>query len=64
MPSNAFEKVVQKSSLKEFRNRENPWINSSPAERLNAMAIICQTAQTDENSKRRFPRLYKITREK
>jgi len=56
------EKVVKKSSLANFRNRENPWRNVSYLERLAAMVEICEPNQKHGDTKPRFPRVYRITR--
>ncbi|WAC20153.1 hypothetical protein OVA24_02015 [Luteolibacter sp. SL250] len=56
------EKVFAKRSLKDFRDRENPWKNRSPLERLQAMAVICQTHGQNGSAQSGFPRVYKITR--
>jgi hypothetical protein len=37
------EKTVTKRPLESLRERENPWLKSTPQERLSAMAVICQT---------------------
>jgi hypothetical protein len=57
------EKVVVKRSLKDFRNKENPWKSRTPLERLEAMAVICQTQQSDnDQSQSGLSRVYRITR--
>jgi 2-keto-4-pentenoate hydratase/2-oxohepta-3-ene-1,7-dioic acid hydratase in catechol pathway len=37
------EKTVTKRTLESLRERENPWLKSTPQERLASMAVICQT---------------------
>ena len=37
------EKTVTKRPLGSLRERDNPWLKSTPQERLAAMAVICQT---------------------
>ena len=37
------EKTVTKRPLESLRGRQNPWLKSTPQERLAAMAVICQT---------------------
>jgi hypothetical protein len=37
------EKTVTKRPLESLRERDNPWLKSTPQERLAAMAVICQT---------------------
>ena len=43
------EKTITKRTLKDFRNRENPWVNRSYAERLSAVTEISQTNRYDTN---------------
>lgn len=54
------EKVVSKRTLQDFRERENPWKDRSPQERLAAMMVICQTHANHGNTERGFPRVYRI----
>jgi hypothetical protein len=56
------EKVAVKRSLRDFRNRENPWKNRSHIERLHAMAVICGTDEKHGQAEPGFPRVYRITR--
>ena len=58
------EKIVTKRSLKEFREKENPWKYKSFEERMIAMREICEGSIDDQNDKQGFPRVYKITRGK
>jgi hypothetical protein len=56
------EKVVQKRSLKDFRDRESPWKSRSYLERLCALTEICKTQHNDGTIESGFPRVYRITR--
>jgi len=56
------EKVINKRTLQDFRNRENPWKNRTPLERLAAMADICKPKLSHGSAERGFPRVYRITR--
>jgi 2-keto-4-pentenoate hydratase/2-oxohepta-3-ene-1,7-dioic acid hydratase in catechol pathway len=51
------EKTVTKRPLESLRERENPWLRSTPQERLAAMAVICQT-QDDGKPESRLSRLH------
>jgi hypothetical protein len=51
------EKTITKRPLESLRGRENPWLKSSPLERLAAMAMICQTHK-DGKPKSRLSRLH------
>jgi 2-keto-4-pentenoate hydratase/2-oxohepta-3-ene-1,7-dioic acid hydratase in catechol pathway len=37
------EKTVSKRRLESLRERENPWLKSTPQESLATMMVICQT---------------------
>lgn len=56
------EKVVTKRSLRDFRQRDNPWKDRGPLERLAAMLLICQTHATHGEAERGFPHVYRIVR--
>jgi len=56
------EKTVIKRTLREFRDRENPWKDRTYQERLRAMAVICGTQQAHGRAESGFSRLYRITR--
>jgi hypothetical protein len=56
------EKTLTQRSLKDFRERENPWKNRSHEERLMAMAVICGNTQNDGQAEPRFPRIYRVFR--
>jgi hypothetical protein len=43
------EKTVTKRTLESLRERENPWLKSTPQERLAAMAVICQARDDGKN---------------
>jgi hypothetical protein len=43
------EKTVTKRPLESLRERENPWLKSTPQERLAAMAVIFQTHDDGKN---------------
>ena len=51
------EKTVTKRPLESLRERENPWLKSTPQERLAAMAVICQT-HDDGKPESRLSRLH------
>lgn len=51
------EKTVAKRPLESLRARDNPWLNSTPQERLAAMAVICQT-HDDGKPESRLSRLH------
>ena len=52
------EKIVVKRSLKDFRERENPWKNRSHEERFIATAMISGTTQQLEETEPPFARIY------
>lgn len=56
------DKIVIKRTLKDFKDRENPWKNRSYEERLIAMAVICGTNQNNGSVEPGFSRVYRITR--
>jgi hypothetical protein len=51
------EKTITKRPLESLRARENSWLKSTPLERLDAMAVICQT-QDDGKPESRLSRLH------
>lgn len=51
------EKAVTKRPLENLRELENPWLKSTPQERLVAMAVICQT-HDDGKPESRLSRLH------
>jgi 2-keto-4-pentenoate hydratase/2-oxohepta-3-ene-1,7-dioic acid hydratase in catechol pathway len=51
------EKTVTKRTLESLRERQNPWLKSTPQERLAAMAVICQT-HDDGKPESRLSRLH------
>ena len=51
------EKTVTKRPLESLRERENPWLKSTPQERLAAMVVICQT-HDDGKPESRLSRLH------
>ena len=51
------EKTITKRPLQSLRTRPNFWAKSSPAERLSAMAVICQT-HDDGKPQSRLSRLH------
>jgi len=51
------EKAVTKRRLESLRERENPWLKSTPQERLAAMAVIFQT-HDDGKPESRLSRLH------
>jgi hypothetical protein len=51
------EKTVAKRPLESLRERDNPWLKSTPQERLSAMAVICQT-HDDGKPESRLSRLH------
>jgi hypothetical protein len=51
------EKTVTNRPLESQRMRENPWLKSTPQERLSAMAVICQT-HDDGKPESRLSRLH------
>jgi 2-keto-4-pentenoate hydratase/2-oxohepta-3-ene-1,7-dioic acid hydratase in catechol pathway len=57
------EKKVTKRPLQTLRDRENPWLKSTPQERLAAMAVICQT-QDDGKPESRLSRLHYVVGKK
>jgi hypothetical protein len=57
------EKVFKRSSLEEFRNRENPLKDATPAERIRAVGLISGHIREDGTSPR-LERVLKIIRKK
>jgi len=51
------DKTVTKRPLESLRARDNPWLKSTPQERLAAMAVICQT-HDDGKPESRLSRLH------
>jgi len=51
------EKTVTKRPLESMLRRENPWLKSTPEERLAAMSVICQT-HDDGKPESRLSRLH------
>ena len=51
------EKTGSKRPLESLPERENPWLKSTPQERLAAMAVICQTHE-DGNPESRLSRIH------
>ena len=51
------EKTVTKRPLESLHDRENPWLKSTPQERLAAMAVIFQT-HDDGKPESRLSRLH------
>ena len=51
------ERTITKRPLQSLRTRPNLWAKSSPAERLSAMAVICQT-HDDGKPQSRLSRLH------
>jgi len=51
------EKTVTKRTLESLRERENPWLKSTPQERLAAIAVICKS-RDDGKPDSRLSRLH------
>ena len=51
------DKTLTKRSLESLRERDNPWLKSTPLERIAAMAVICQT-HDDGKPESRLSRLH------
>jgi hypothetical protein len=56
-------KTVSKRTLESLRERQNPWLKSTPQERLSAMAVICQT-HDDGKPESRLSRIHYAIGEK
>jgi hypothetical protein len=56
------EKIVTQRSLKNFRERENPWKNRSYEERFIATAVISGTTQQHGTPEPGFSRIHRVFR--
>jgi len=58
------EKAIRRKKLHEMGHKSENWKNRSYTERLDAMAVICQTDDKDGGTEFSFSRVYSVARRK